>query len=61
MNFPLLDDRKVVVLFHAFDPFAGLSLRIDHQRPTPRVRNDHSIVHGERVLWEAADLPLPEI
>ena len=51
------DDVQSRRPFEILDPLVRLALRIDHQRPAPRVPHDYPILHGEEIARQTEDAP----
>ena len=46
---------------HLLDPSVRLHLRIDHERPTARVRRDDAVVDREGVVGQPVDVPRADL
>eukprot|EP00955_Chlamydomonas_euryale_P005025 53594-Chlamydomonas_euryale.AAC.1 len=55
-----LDDAQVGRRLHLLHPLVGLRLRVDHERPAPRVGHHDGVVDGEGVVGKPEDAPLPD-
>ena len=47
--------------YHVFDPFVGLSLWVDEQRPASRELDDNTVFNTQVVLGQTCDLPTPDL
>lgn len=56
----LFDSLYVIALFHALDPFVGLVLRIDHERPSIGVERYERVLDRECVDRQPVNLPLAD-
>ena len=43
------------------DPLVGLHLRVDHERPAPRLRDHDAVVDGEHVVGQPVDVPRADL
>lgn len=50
-----------VFAFHVFDPLDGLTLRIDHERPTRATMNDYAVLGAEQIGGQALNVPLAHL
>jgi hypothetical protein len=50
-----LDDLERAILLHVLGPLVRLPLRVDHQRPSPRVGEDQPVLHRDRVGGQPCD------
>jgi hypothetical protein len=55
------DDFQLSVGFLFFEPFVALSLRIDHERPSPGVVHDDAIFDRKVVVGKAVHVPLSSL
>lgn len=56
-----LDDVDAATDLHLLDPFVGLALRVDAERPSSRLEDDNTVFEGEVVGRQAVDVPLPHL
>lgn len=43
---------------HVLDPLDGLSLRINHKRPTTASGDNHTVLCGETITGQTLDIPV---
>lgn len=46
------------MFLHILDPLDGLSLRVDHERPTVALCHNHTVLCGEGIRGETLDVPI---
>ena len=56
-----LERRRVVLRDVRLEPLRGLRGRVDDQRRLRRVQDDHRVLHGELISWQAIGFPLEHL
>lgn len=50
----------MILSLHSLDPFLGLTLRINNQRPSRSRCNNNPIFCAEIIGWQTLNVPLPD-
>lgn len=55
----LLTNLEIGAALKILDPFVGLALWVNHERPAAGIGYYNGIVNGQRVIGQACQQPLP--